>query len=76
MTYLEIAAQMVLDGYSVGAPSQEIEELDAPVAERYPCRQCGGRMRYAGFHKPGQNGRCREYVALAICTACGHQVSF
>ena len=66
--------EMVAQGYRVGAPSEEVEDIDAAIAERYPCRKCGGRMRYEGYHK--RNGRHCEYVALAVCDRCGNVVSF
>ena len=67
-------AQMVAAGYSIGPPSLEVEEIDAQIAERYPCPKCGGSMRYEAFHKHN-GGRCR-YIALAVCNRCGHQIEF
>lgn len=52
----------------------EVEEIDATVAERHPCPKCGSSMHYEGYHKP--NGYRCEYLALAICDSCGHQVAF
>ena len=66
--------RMVAQGYRFGAPSQEAEEIDAQIAERYPCSVCGGPMHYEAYHK--HNGRYTEYVALAVCNRCGHQVEF
>ena len=66
--------QMVAEGYAVGAPTQEVEDMDASIAERHPCRKCGGPMRYEGYHKHSRG--YSEYVALAICNRCGHTISF
>ena len=63
-------AQMINQGYRYGAPNPEVEQMDAEVVERLKCRQCGGSMRYEGYHRPG------EYVALAVCNECGYAVSF
>ena len=62
--------QMMAQGYHFGAPSQEAEEIDAQVAERMKCPKCRGRMRYEGYHRRG------EYLAFAICDACGHVLAF
>jgi len=67
-------AQVVAQGYHLGAPSQEAEDIDAQVAEGLKCRKCGSPMRYEGYHRR-TNGYC-EYVALAVCTHCGHEVAF
>ena len=67
-------AVMVAQGYRIGAPSQEAEDIDAQIAERMRCRRCRGPMRYEGYYK--RNGRTCEYVALAVCDRCGHVVSF
>lgn len=67
-------AQMVAEGYRVGAPSEEVEDIDAAIAERYPCPKCGGPMRYEGYHR--RNGTYTEYLALAVCNRCGHSISF
>ena len=67
-------AQMVAQGYRVGAPSQEAEDIDAQVAGRMRCHKCSGPMRYEGYHK--RSGSHAEYVALATCTHCGHQIEF
>ena len=42
-------AQMMAEGYSIGPPSLEVEEIDAQIAERYPCPKCSGPMRYEAF---------------------------
>ena len=62
--------QMVAQGYHFGAPSQEAEDIDAQIAARMKCRKCGGGMRYAGYHRQG------EYLALAVCDDCGHEIAF
>ena len=63
-------AQMVATGYHVGAPSQDAEEMDAEVVESLKCPNCGGPMRYEGYHRQG------EYVALAVCSCCGYELAF
>ena len=67
-------AQMVGQGYQVGAPTQEAEEIDTRVAEGLRCRKCGGCMHYEGFHR--NDGGYSEYVALAVCNECGYEVAF
>ena len=67
-------AQMVAQGYRVGAPSQEAEEIDAQVADSLKCRKCHSPMHYEGYHRS-----CRghtEYVALAVCDVCGYVLAF
>jgi hypothetical protein len=65
---------MMAQGYHLGAPSQEAEQIDAQMAERHPCPACGGPMHYEGFHRE-ENGR-QEYIALAVCNSCGKEVAF
>jgi len=67
-------AQMVAQGYHVGAPTQEVEEMDAQVVEGQPCPKCGGPMHYEGYHlsSTGYSG----YVALAVCDDCGYELAF
>ena len=67
-------AQMVAQGYRFGAPTQEVEEMDAQVVEGLECRKCGSSMHYEGYHKNG--GGYSEYVALAVCNGCGYEVAF
>ena len=62
--------QMIALGYRFGAPSREAEEIDAQVAQRMACSKCGGSMYYVGYHKD------TEYVALAVCSKCHHQLAF
>jgi DNA-directed RNA polymerase subunit M/transcription elongation factor TFIIS len=67
-------AQMISDGYRFGAPSHEAEDIDAQVVKRMRCPKCHGKMHYEGYHKPSRDHT--EYVALAVCNACGHTISF
>ena len=67
-------AQMVAQGYRFGAPTQQVEEMDAQVVEGRPCPKCGSPMRYEGYHRRTP-GYC-EYVALAVCDDCGYEVAF
>ena len=66
--------QMVCQGYHLGAPSQEAEDIDAQVAERQRCPKCEESTHYEGYHQYG--GGCCEYVALAVCNGCGHPLAF
>ena len=65
-SFADLAAQ----GYRLGAPSLEAEEIDSQVAQSICCHQCGGTMHYEGFHRPG------EYHALAVCNRCGYVMAF
>jgi hypothetical protein len=67
-------AQMVVEGYRFGAPSEEAADIDAQVAERMRCRKCGGPMHYEGYYK--SYGAYSEYIALAVCNVCGNQIAF
>ena len=66
--------QMVAQGYHFGAPTWEAEEIDAQVAQRMACPKCGGPMHYQGYHK--RSSGYTEYVALAVCNDCHHQLAF
>jgi hypothetical protein len=66
--------QVATFGFHYGAPSEEAEQIDTEMAARMKCRKCGGSMRYEGYHKNG--GSYAEYVALAVCNDCGHEVAF
>ena len=67
-------AQRVAAGYQPGAPTAEAEAIDVEVARAHPCPKCGGEMFYDGYHRQG-NGYA-EYIALAVCSSCGHVISF
>ena len=67
-------SRMQGEGYRPGAPSQEAQEIDAQVAGSWPCPRCRGPMHYEGFHRTF-NGYT-EYVALAVCSRCGREISF
>ena len=71
---MHTCTQMITQGYRFGAPSQEAEEIDAQIAESQPCPQCGGSMHYEGYHRQ-DNGRT-QYIALAVCNSCDHEISF
>ena len=66
--------QRVALGYRPGAPTREAEAIDVEVAQTLTCRKCGGTMRYEGFHR--QYNGYTEYIALAVCNRCGHEISF
>jgi transposase len=65
---------MITQGYNVGAPTPEVEEMDAQVIEGRPCPKCGSPLHYEGYCR--QTDGYREYVALAVCDACGHEHAF
>ena len=56
--------------YIPGAPSEEIEGMDARIAEKVLCPYCGTRCDYEAWHTEG------SYVALAVCAACGWEQEF
>lgn len=62
-------------GYTCGAPSREVENGDAPIAEGMPCPDCGGPMHYEGYHRRTKWG-WSVYIALAVCNLCGRDVEF
>ena len=66
--------QMVAQGYRFGAPTQEVEEMDAQVVEGLECCKCGSSMHYEGYHRNGRG--YSEYVALAVCNGCGYEIAF
>ena len=69
-----VIAQMMALGYRFGAPTPEAEEIDAQVAEDQRCARCGGSVHYEGYHRRARG--CCEYVALAVCDDCGHELAF
>jgi hypothetical protein len=71
---MDTLLKMLAQGYRVGAPTQEAEDIDSQVAERQKCPKCDGSMRYEGYHR--NNGSYRSYLAFAVCRNCGHTVAF
>ena len=67
-------AQMITQGYRVGAPTSEVEEMDAQVIEGRLCPKCGSPLHFESYHRQGQG--YQEYVALAVCDACGYERAF
>jgi hypothetical protein len=67
-------AQLIAQGYRFGAPTQEVEDMDAQIIEGHPCPRCGGLMCYEGHHHRTP-GYC-EYVALAVYDDCGYELAF
>lgn len=67
-------AQMIDQSYQCGAPTQEIEEMDACAIAGMRCRHCAGPLHYEGYFRDGPGHG--EYVALAVCDRCGHKTSF
>ena len=67
-------AQMIAQGYHVGAPTPEAEEMDTKAIEGYLCPKCGSPLHYEGYclQDPGY----QSYVALAVCDACGYELAF
>lgn len=56
--------------YTRGAPSEEVAEMDARIAEKIICPYCGTRCDYEAWHME------YSYVALAVCAACGWEREF
>ena len=56
--------------YKLGAPSDEVAEMDARMAEKIVCPYCGTHCDYEPWHKKG------SYIALAVCAACGWEREF
>ena len=71
---MDSLAQMVAQGYRIGAPTFEVEEMDAQAIAGMKCPKCGGLVHYEGYHRHTRG--CTEYVALAVCNKCGHQRAF
>ena len=66
--------QMIDQSYQYGAPTQEIEEMDAQAIASTKCRRCRGPVHYKGYFRDGPGHG--EYVALAVCNRCGHKQAF
>jgi len=58
------------EGYKHGAPTLEVEEMDAGIAEQAICPICGGQCGYDAWHKDG------SYIALVVCSVCGWEQEF
>ena len=56
--------------YKLHAPSDEIAEMDARIAEKIVCPYCGTRCDYEPWSKKG------SYIALAVCAVCGWEREF
>ena len=66
--------QMVAQGYRLGAPSQEAEDIDTQVAEGLECPKCHSPIHYEGYHRRSRG--YAEYIALAVCDNCHYQRAF
>jgi hypothetical protein len=53
MTYTDYATMLAAAGYRRGAPSLEVAEGDAPIAEAAKCQLCGAQMEYRAWHRDG-----------------------
>lgn len=69
MTRLYDAADLRAAGYQPGAPSAEAAAIDGPIAESRICGKCGGAVQYRPWHRRTPY----SYIALAVCTKCGHE---
>lgn len=73
-------AEMIERGLHPGAPSAEAYEIDAPIVERDPCPDCGGRVTFEAYSAPrgvGLFGKPRyEYHAFGVCRACDAAFEF
>ena len=67
---LSYGHELLQCGYHYGAPSSEVEELDAKIIEGGHCKRCGGRVHYEGYHND------TSYIALAVCDQCGREEEF
>jgi hypothetical protein len=61
-------------GWRLGAPPwcPAVQEVDAPIAEDYPCDLCGGPCYYVALY----NRERRSYRAFARCATCRNAVEF
>lgn len=60
----------ITQGYQAKAPTEAVAAMDARMAERVPCEECGGPMVYEPWSRPG------SYIATAVCGVCGYVVEF
>ena len=58
-------------GYKCKAPSLDVVDIDAPIAEGIPCPKCGGKMHYEAY--TSESG---SYIALAVCNDCQYEEEF
>jgi hypothetical protein len=74
VTAEEMRDELGADGYVVRrAPDRHVHLLDADVAKKSKCDQCGHR----GLdYEPWTRLTGRGYRALAICPDCGHAAEF
>jgi uncharacterized protein (DUF983 family) len=61
---------LFFDGYKMRSPNEDVEMIDAGIAERMVCPNCGTHLTYYPFV------RYDSYVALARCDKCKHEVEF
>lgn len=82
-TYSDLLYEMEARGFYEGAPSAGAAEIDAGVANKATCPECGftgmhykpfvsdtQEYTFYGFPKP------KQYIAFAVCSECGHQEEF
>lgn len=63
---------MPFNGYEYGAPSWEVEEIDAEIVSKMKCPLCGGPMRYEPYWAKDSN----SYISLAVCDPCKYTYAF
>lgn len=77
MTFREVQAAIVAEGYSYGPPrwARDPAEVDRPIVEALPCPACGAKVTYHQYHREERwrplGTRHLGYRAAAQCPACG-----
>ncbi len=69
MTYVELQAALIADGFSEGLPSgfSAGPVLDAEAAEAAQCAACGRvGLHHRPYHRQGE----WRYVAVVVCPSC------
>jgi hypothetical protein len=67
MNWQELLNSGELEGYT----DSMYNDIDADVATRTPCEECGGKCEYHGM----ENGR-NSYRAFSVCADCGRVIEF
>lgn len=75
MTYAELQAALIANGYVEGVPAgfSEGPAFDREAAAEARCEACGHvGLKYEPYHRRGERG----YVALAVCPRCSWAEEF
>jgi hypothetical protein len=74
--FVELDAQLRIDGYRPGRPASHIAADDELVCTLHACRRCRAtRLQYRPYLQSAQNGP-RRYRMLAVCRLCGEAEEF